>query len=698
MYCQSCGADNPAEHSTCFACHHALDASTVADASTPLLNQRYRLLTQVGAGGFGAVYKAKDTQAAENRPALVAIKQTNLRGLTPQEAIEATDTFHREVALLSHLKHANLPRIYEHFTDPDHWYLVMDFIEGETLEDYLHQGSIGNTGTHSLPLDEVCRIGLQLCEVLHYLHTRQPAIIFRDLKPTNIMRTPKGHLFLIDFGIARHFKPGQTRDTIPLGSPGYAAPEQYGKQQTTPQSDLYSLGALLHQLLSGEDPAENAFHFTPLRLYGDERVIALEALVTDLVDIDARKRPESATQVKQELQRISEVGHQARIWHPPVPQDLPQWQPTFSQQQMQQMQQQAPKPKATTSRRTALKVTTGLLAGIALVGGIEALAAFSHPKTISYPAPSSTAAVQVHPTQWTQRVYYGHTAPVSSLAWSPDSKLIASADYSSIQVWQTSEGNCIYRQDAEQVLMGGWPPDGRLLASAFITDGKTTVLGVPLPGQRGKGFMYTLNLDAAQALAWSPDGKRIAIGISQDVHVLDVATGEIVFTQGGQNDAGHSLTWSPDGRYLAWYSSLYNKLEVWNVVAQSRIFSHQSVVPNEIGSGGTVVWSPDGKFLAFTPQEAIEIWSTTSWQVTSTIGRNGIITIALAWSPDSKRLVSAGDSDGTVWVWNVTDGSPLFSYQGHTATVEAVAWSPDGSSVASAGVDKTVQIWAPHSI
>src|SRR5438128_11181862 len=127
----------------------------------------------------------------------------------------------------------------------------MEFIEGETLEEYLNKASRGY-----LPLIEALDIGMQLCTVLDYLHTRFPPIIFRDLKPANIMRTANGHLYLIDFGIARHFKPGQSRDTMALGSPGYAAPEQYGRAQTTPRADIYSLGVMLQQLLTGNNPTQ----------------------------------------------------------------------------------------------------------------------------------------------------------------------------------------------------------------------------------------------------------------------------------------------------------------------------------------------------------------------------------------------------------------------------------------------------------
>ena len=140
----------------------------------------------VGKGGFGAVYQAEDVQRND---APVAIKEINLGGLSSQEIIEATDTFNREVRLLSGLEHPNLPHIYDHFTDAEHWYLVMDFIEGETLEEYLD-----STPGKQLPVNEVLDIGMQLCTVLHYLHTRQPPIIFRDVKPANIMRTPSSLL------------------------------------------------------------------------------------------------------------------------------------------------------------------------------------------------------------------------------------------------------------------------------------------------------------------------------------------------------------------------------------------------------------------------------------------------------------------------------------------------------------------------
>src|SRR5258708_5979467 len=283
LYCDGCGAANRAQAKFCFVCGQALPNGTSSiEQLVPdtLLKQRYRVISQVGKGGFGAVYKAEDIELG-NR--IVAVKEMSQRGLSPQELIEATEAFKREALLLANLMHPNLPRIYEHFSEAGRWYLVMDFIEGETLEAYL-----GRKGGR-LPVEEVLDIGMHLCTVLDYLHTRQPPIIFRDLKPANVMRTPNGHLYLIDFGIARHFKPGQIADTIALGSPGYAAREQYSKvqSQTTPRSDIYSLGATLHQLLTGDDPSLMPFQFAPL--HSQPLPAALEKLLMQMAEMDANK-------------------------------------------------------------------------------------------------------------------------------------------------------------------------------------------------------------------------------------------------------------------------------------------------------------------------------------------------------------------------------------------------------------------------
>lgn len=332
LCCDRCGAVNAPGADLCIICHHPLlisQASVSAYlASNTLFKGCYRIISKIGAGGFGSVYKATDTQSAGR---LVAIKEVCLQGLRPQTIKEATDAFQREVNFLSQLAHPGLPRLYEHSNGPEHYYLVMDFLEGETLEEHQNKAQ-----DRHLLLSEVLDIGLQLCAVLEYLHTHHPPIVFRDLKPTNIIRAPWGKLYLIDFGIARFFKPGQGKDTIALGSLGYAAPEQYGRAQTTPRADIYSLGAVLHQLLTGNDPSEAPFQFAPLRGKSsqglsdpgtlsssmvDIMMSSLGKLITSMVEMDVNKRPASISFVMQELHRLATIWSDVNrsFWRPSIP-------------------------------------------------------------------------------------------------------------------------------------------------------------------------------------------------------------------------------------------------------------------------------------------------------------------------------------------------------------------------------------------
>jgi len=271
-----------------------------------LFAQRYRILEKVGEGGFGVTYKAEDL---DHHRWLVAIKQISLSRLSPREMIEATDSFNREVEYLSRLKYENIPRIYDYFTDPGHWYVVMDYIAGETLEDKLKKARGGR-----FPTQQVFDIGIALCDVLGYLHAQRPPIVFRDVKPANVMRTKTGRLYLIDFGIARHYAPGQSRDTAPLGSPAYAAPEQYGKAQTTLQTDIYGLGATLQTLLTGKDPLEIAVSGEKQGRKIKRRIPRkLRPLLEQMLEREASKRPQSMDEVKQSLQWLKEHAAGYRV-------------------------------------------------------------------------------------------------------------------------------------------------------------------------------------------------------------------------------------------------------------------------------------------------------------------------------------------------------------------------------------------------
>lgn len=312
QFCDNCGLANAETARFCQHCAAPLlfKRSTGDLPEQTLLGNRYQLESRIGQGGMGAVYKAADTRF-NNRS--VAIKEMSRAGLTPSRIQEAEDAFERESRLLADLVHPNLPRIYDYFTEEERSYLVMDFIEGETLEEYLE-----HKGGGPVNLEQALDWGMQICDVLSHLHTHQPPIIFRDLKPSNVMLS-NGHVYLIDFGIARIFKPGQSHDTVAFGSPGFAAPEQYGKAQSTPRSDIYSLGALLHCLLTGVDPSEQPFFFRPASELNPAVPVELENLLTRMLELKVENRPASAQEVAKTLRHIEDQRISGTMTRPTVP-------------------------------------------------------------------------------------------------------------------------------------------------------------------------------------------------------------------------------------------------------------------------------------------------------------------------------------------------------------------------------------------
>ncbi|HYB00085.1 MAG TPA: protein kinase [Ktedonobacteraceae bacterium] len=277
-----------------------------------ILHQRYLIIGQTGRGGMSAVYQAVDTSYGNHR---VAIKEMSQGNLTAHELADAAARFQQEAALLGSLHHPNLPAIYDGFSEDGRSFLVMEYIDGKTLLQMLK-----DSGGRPLPVSLVLDYAIQLCDVLIYLHSHNPPIIFRDLKPTNVMVQANGHVVLIDFGIARFFKEGQAQDTVFLGSPGYAPPEQHGTAQTNPRSDLYALGATLHCCLTGRDPfhATDRFAFPPIYQMNPLVPIELDQLIQRLVSLNERQRPNSALEVRQALLRIKQRASDSTTGLDPV--------------------------------------------------------------------------------------------------------------------------------------------------------------------------------------------------------------------------------------------------------------------------------------------------------------------------------------------------------------------------------------------
>ena len=257
--------------------------------------KRYRWLQMLGTGGMGVIYLAQDLYSDD---AFRVVKHLSSTFSDPDEKAEAIRLFRREAAMLQRLNHPGVVRFHDHyFTEEGKYYLVMDYVPGSSLETVINDFGPFND-------DDAVKVGIQICEVLEYLHDQDPPIIYRDLKPSNLMLTPEGQIVFIDFGIARNFMPKESATRVVTA--GYSPPEQYfGKPET--RSDIYALGATLGHLLTGTRP--KPLTPTTVSQHKPDVLPSLDALVKQMTSHAIDERPPSARHVRHLLYRCYQELH-----------------------------------------------------------------------------------------------------------------------------------------------------------------------------------------------------------------------------------------------------------------------------------------------------------------------------------------------------------------------------------------------------
>ena len=254
---------------------------------TTTFNDTYEIKSLIGTGGMSRVYLAEHKRLHTRWAVKEVRKQQGSRF-----------DFLAESNILKKLQHPMLPRIVDIFEDAEYIYIVEDFVEGITLDDLLRQQKI---------VDEPQAIQwfLDLCGVLRYLHNQEPnPIIYRDMKPSNIMLQPDGTLKLIDFGIAREYKHDSGADTTYIGTKGYAAPEQFGKAQTDARTDIYSLGVTMYHLLTGKSPYEPPYDFVPVRQLNGALSHGIEYILGKCVQSEPENRYQSVEELLEDIEHI----------------------------------------------------------------------------------------------------------------------------------------------------------------------------------------------------------------------------------------------------------------------------------------------------------------------------------------------------------------------------------------------------------
>ena len=265
-----------------------------------IIDGKYKILNKVGQGGMSVVYLAMNEKANKQW----AIKEVRKDGVKDFELIKQGLIV--ETDMLKKLSHPSLPSIVDVIEDDNTFLIVMDYIQGnplsKTLEEYGAQSQ-----------ENVVEWAKQLCDVLGYLHSRKPPIIYRDMKPANVMLKPDGSITLIDFGTAREYKSKNIADTTCLGTIGYAAPEQFGGMgQTDARTDIYCLGATLYHLVTGMNPCEPPYEIKPIRQINPALSNGLEKIIMKCTQRDPDARYQSCAELMYDLEHFDEMDNTYR--------------------------------------------------------------------------------------------------------------------------------------------------------------------------------------------------------------------------------------------------------------------------------------------------------------------------------------------------------------------------------------------------
>jgi WD40 repeat protein/predicted Ser/Thr protein kinase len=702
------------------------DAATTAEAETKLDNGRpvvrvlgdYELLSQLGKGGMGVVYRAR--QRSTNRiVALKVIRSDQLELLTSEERQEWFERFRREGQMAACLEHDHLVTIYEvGKIAGDHFY-SMRFVEGQSLAEILRGGPIPNHRS-ALYLE-------QIAHALHALHLR--GIVHRDLKPRNILVDTSGRPFLTDFGLAKCS--AYTRDLTHVGAcvgtPEYMAPEQaYNPAAVQAASDIYSLGATLYEMLTARPPFRAADPVETLRQVRDEEPSSprrlnpaihrdLELICLRCLQKEPQKRYADALQVAEELRRY-------RTGEP-----LRHTRPVGQMERILRWCRRKPSQAAAAGfAALVLMAVTALTISLAFVAQLrvekeqkERLSAFEQGRTLCakegdvarglpwlahslelapHAGPYLDNLIRTNLTNWSRSlspltVVLPHDKQVRAVAFSPDGKTIITVTWVKLQLWEAATGRPIGQPldvSKPTVLAAALSPDGKTIL-AGRSDNTARLWDIATLRPIGPIFRHG---GMVLAVAFSPDGRSVITGsLDGTARLWDVASGQAIRPPLEHKNRVEAVAFSPNGKTVLTGSGEYGKwgeARVWDVKTGTLLGLVQHEKPVK-----AVAFSPDGK-AAFTASDGgtARLWDAVDGQLAREAYRLQEDVTAVAFSPDGKMFLT-GTNDKTAQLWDVSSKVPVGPRLHHQDRITSVAISPDGKFLitASGSEDSTVRLW-----